>query len=115
MEMLIKYTKESDNIKLVFDDASLYYTSLYDDTIANLEEDKETFSANIEVNIIIDENNKTFVAKSVLTSNTFSGGYDILDADNICYWVHEIAVMDGVIIYIECYPDEESPNTCGCN
>lgn len=96
MEISINYCRKTNNINLVLDDASLYKN-----TIKELEEIKESFSDDIDVNIVIDELNKTFVAKSKTTNNTFRGHYTYLDADEICFIYHEVAIMDDVVIFIE--------------
>lgn len=96
MEISISYNKRKDEIKLILADVSLY-----EDVAIELEEVKESLNSDIEVDMVIDEIDETFVAKSRNTGNIFKGKYKYLDADEICYYFHEVAVMDNAITYIE--------------
>lgn len=96
MDIYFKYNKEKQDIHLILDDEFLY-----EELCDELEEFKESLSDDFEAYITVDEINKKFECKSGLTGNTFSGGYRNLDADEVCYWLHEVADMDNVFIWIE--------------
>ena len=96
MEIYITYNKKTDDIKLVLDEKSLYK-----EVAKELDEFKATLNSDLEVDMIVDEMNRTIVAKSRFTDNVFRDNYKILDADEVCYCLHQVAVMDNVIIYLD--------------
>lgn len=96
MKISVIYNKKTNEIKLLLDD-----DSLYEELLLELEEFKESLNSDIEVDLIIDEANKTIVSKSKFTDNTFRDYYKNLDVNEICYCVHEVAEMDDAVIYIE--------------
>lgn len=98
MNISIAYNNAKNDIKLIMDN-----TALYEETADYLAETKESLCGDIEVDMVVDELNKTYVCKSRHTSNTFKGHYKKLDADEICYGFHEVATMDNVVIYLEAF------------
>lgn len=102
MKLFFAYCKETNDFKLVTEDNILSDETI-DELNTELNDLKECFKSDLEVEMTIDELNKSIVTRSVVTNHIFRCSCKYLDVDEICYCIHEVAVMDNNIKYLEIF------------